>query len=211
MSTALSIEVSGINADQQQVLAEILADVKASVDRLARAARRWVELPERAREKIIEQSPASLREFWGRLERVGLGSLHPQLATVGGTAARLLGRLPLIEQERYLRELVPVVVSRGRGWDIRLIDVAELSDDQRKQVFKIAPAGAVEVRDAEMQKAWLADKAARRVLAEQTGATLKRVERAGWRVERGRVFVKEGLIVAGITRAQLERMIADLE
>ena len=41
---SLAIEVTGITGEQKHVLAEILADVKASVDRLARAARRWVGL-----------------------------------------------------------------------------------------------------------------------------------------------------------------------
>jgi hypothetical protein len=211
ITTMPAFEVTGLTAEQRTALDEILRDVQTSVDRLARAAKRWVELPPRAREKIIEQTNPSFREFWKRLESVGSGALHPQLATVGGTAARLLGRLPLEEQDRYLRELLPVVVTKGRGWDVRLVDVAELTEDQRKQVFKLASDGGVTVREVEAQKVWVADRIAKRLVEASGGEALTRVERAGWRVERGRVWVKPGLVEGGITRKQLERMLADLE
>jgi hypothetical protein len=204
-------EVTGLTAEQRTALDEILRDVQTSVDRLARAAKRWVELPPRAREKIIEQTNPSFCEFWKRLESVGSGVLHPQLATVGGTAARLLGRLPLEEQDRYLRELLPVVVTKGRGWDVRLVDVAELTEDQRKQVFKLASDGGVTVREVEAQKVWVADRIAKRLVEASGGEELTRVERSGWRVERGRVWVKPSLVEGGITRKQLERMLADLK
>ena len=211
MTTMPSIEVTGLTAEQRTALDEILRDVQSSVDRLARAAKRWVELSPKAREKIVEQTNPSFREFWMRLEAVGAGVLHPQLATVGGTAARLLGRLPLDEQDRYLRELLPVVIHKGRGWDIRLVDVAALSEEQRKQVFKLTSSGSVTVREVEAQKVWLADRAAKRLAETATGETVTRVERAGWVVEHGRVWVKPGLVETGISRKQLEKMLADLE
>lgn len=211
LTTMPSIEVTGLTADQRTALDEILRDVQSSVDRLARAAKRWVELSPKAREKIVEQTNPSFREFWKRLEAVGAGVLHPQLMAVGGTAARLLGRLALEDQDRYLRELMPVVVARGRGWDIRLVDVAALSEDQRKQVFKLASDGSVAVREPEAQKVWLADRAAKRLAESAGGETVTRVERAGWIVERGKVWVKPALVEGGISRKQLEKMLADLE
>ncbi len=213
MSTSLAAtnDVTGLSAEHRAALDEIMRDVQSSVERLARAARRWVELPEKVRARIVEQTNPSFREFWRRLEAVGLGTLHPQLATVGGSAARLLGKLPLEEQGRYLVERLPVVVPRGRGWDVRLVDVAELTEDQRKQVFKLTPSGVVTVRSEEAQKQWLADRAARRLVEAAAAESLKSVERAGWRVERGRIWVKEALVEGGITRKQLERMLADLE
>lgn len=211
MTMMPSIEVTGLTAEQRTALDEILRDVQSSVDRLARAAKRWVELSPKAREKIVEQTNPSFREFWMRLEAVGAGLLHPQLATVGGTAARLLGRLPLEEQDRYLRELLPVVIHKGRGWDIRLVDVSALSEEQRKQVFKLTSSGSVTVREVEAQKVWLADRAAKRLAESAAGETVTRVERAGWIVERGRVWVKPGLVESGISRKQLEKMLADLE
>ena len=210
LSTTIPTTVTGITREQQDILAEILSDVKQSIDRLARAARRWVELPPKAREKIVEQSPPSFREFWSRLQKVGEGELHPALATIGGTAARLLGKLPLPEQDRYLRELIPVVVHRGRGWDVRLIDVAEMSDEQRRQVFKVAPDGTVTIRDEEQQKAWLAERAAREMLASQAAERRTKIERNGWKVERGRVWIKPAALEAGLTKKQLLQILRDL-
>ena len=205
-----AFEITGLSGEHRAALDEILRDLQTSVDRLAKAARRWVELPEKVRARIVEQTNPSFREFWRRLEAVGSGALHPQLATVGGTAARLLGKLPLAEQGRYLSERIPVVVARGRGWDVRLVDVAEMSEDQRKQVFKLASDGSVTLRTEEGQKQWLAERAAKRLLERQAGEALKRVERAGWIVERGRVFPKPHLVEAGLTPAQLAKMLTDL-
>lgn len=211
MSQLTVPELHGLSAEQQVIVTEILKDIQTSVERLARAARRWVELPEKVRGKIVEQTAPSFREFWKRLEAVGLGSLHPQLATIGGRAARLLGKLPLDEQGKYLQERLPLVVARGRGWDLRLVDVAEMTNDQKTQVFKVGPDGAVTVRSEEAQKKWLADRAAKRLLEKAQGEALKKVERAGWKVEMGRVWVKPHLVEQGLTRAQVERMLKDLE
>ena len=210
ITTHMPVEVTGITADQQAVLAEILSDIKLSIDRLARAAKRWVELPEKARRRIIDQTNPSYRDFWAKLDRVGRGELHPQLATVGGTAARLLGKLSLPEQERYLRELVPVVVVKGRGWDVRQVDVAEMSEEQRKQVFKMSSDGVVTVREVEAQKVWLADKAAREIMISEAAESLRKVERQGWRVEKGRVWVKPAAVEAGLTKKQVQQMLKDL-
>ncbi len=218
MSTQLSKievpEVSGLTADQRGLLSEIMRDVQASVNRLEAAARKWMELPPGARKKIVEQTNASYRDFWSRLEKVGAGVLHPQLATVGGRAAQLLGKLPMEEQDRYLRDLIPVVV-KGKGpragWDVRNIDVADLSEEQRKQVFRVKNDGQVIVRDREMQEAYLADKMAREIVERTTVEHVNVVDRAGWVARDGRVFPKPDLVKGGITKKQLQKMIADLE
>lgn len=209
MTQAASL--TGISKEHLGILHEILADVKTSVERLAKAGKRWVELPEKVRLKIIEQTNPSFRDFWRKLERVGSGELHPELAAVGGRAASYLGRLPILDQERYLREMLPVVVAKGRGYDVRLVDVSALSEDQRKQVFKVQSSGAVSVREIEAQKVWLADRAAKLLLEKQAGESLRRVERAGWVVESGRVWLKPALVENGITRRHLEKMLADCQ
>lgn len=210
INTEITVEVSGISADQREQLAAILKDVRTSVDRLARAAKRWMDLPEKARTKIVEQTNPSFREFWRKLELVGEGTLHPQLATVGGSAARLLGKLPLEQQDHYLRNLVPVVVPAGKRWDVRLIDVAIMSEDQRKQVFKVTNAG-VEVRDEAQQKVWLSDRAARALIQEHALEAVKKVDRTGWKVERGRVWVKPQATENGLTKKQVLQILKDLE
>lgn len=210
ITTSIPVEVSGLSKGEQELLAEIMADIKRSLDGIRRAAVRWMEMTPKARERVVEQTRPSLREFWAKLERVGLGELHPQLATVSGVAARYLGKLGIEEQELYLREGIPVVVVRGRGHDTRLLDVVSMSEDQRRQVFKAAGAG-VAVRSVEEQKHWLADQAARRILKEEGRSALKKVDRVGWSVEKGRVWVKAARVETGLTRRDLETMLRDLE
>lgn len=210
LSTQLAVQVTGITRAEQEALADILGDVKGSMDRLMRAARKWVDLPEKTRGKIVEQTQAALRPFWARLERVGLGLLHPQLAGVGGRAEALLGRLPLADQERYLAEGMPVAVVRGRGYDQKLVDVSLLSEEQRNQVFKVATDGTVTVREFEAQKAWLADKAARALTLAAAADDLVKVERPRWKVEKGRVWLKGQAVEAGLTKKDLLAILKDM-
>lgn len=206
----MTVEVDGLSKNEQQVLLDILNDARLSAERLRLAAVKWMELPEGSRAKIVTGSPVSLRAFWARLTRVGMGSLHPQLSLVGGKAATLLGKLPLVEQERYLRDRMPLVVRKGRGFDVRLMDVAELSEEQRKQVFRVADDGSVVVRDEEEQKVYFSRKAAALLVQAAQLDGLKTVVRAGWKVERGRVWVREEKAAAGLTEKDLLMMMRDL-
>lgn len=207
----MTVDVDGLSTADRATLGEILNDARLSAQALARAAGKWVGMSEGARRKIVEGSSRSLRDFWGRLERVGAGRLHPQLVMIGGNAAVWLGKLPIEDQDRYLRDRIPVVVKKGRTWDTRLIDVAELNEEQRRQVFKEnEETKAVVVRDEEMQKSYLAARAAALLVLEETRQGLKRVERVGWKVERGRVFVADVKVEEGLTRANLLQMLRDL-
>lgn len=208
ITTTIPVEVTGLSKAEHEVLMAIMADIKRGLDATLRAARAWVELPEKARARIVEQTKPNMREFWAKLQRVGTGLLHPQLATMSGLAARYLGKLALEEQEKYLRDGIPVVTARTRG-DFRLLDVVSMSEDQRKQVFKVA--GKVAVRSVEEQRSWLADQAAKRLLKREAAAGLKKVDRVGWSVERGRVWVKSNRVEAGLTKRDLEVMLKDLE
>lgn len=208
ITTNIPVEVTGLSKTEHDVLVSIMADIKRGLDATLRAARAWVELPEGARKKIVEQTRPSMREFWQKLEQVGVGHLHPQLATVSGLAARYLGKLPLEQQEGYLRDGIPVASLRGK--DHRLVDVVTMSEDQRKQVFRRAGEG-IAVRTVDEQRAWLADQAAKRVLEKERLAGLKTVERVGWSVRAGRVFVKAARVESGLTRRDLETMLRDLE
>ena len=208
--TTITVEVEGLTKGERETLAEILNDARLSAERLARAGARWVEMSEVSRQKIVAQSNPSLRDFWARLERVGHGMLHPQLVMIGGRAASYLGKLPLEEQDRYLRERVPVVVRRGKGWDVKLVDVAEMSEDQRRQVFKVADDGSVAVRDEEGQKGYFANRAAQLMVEKSRLDGMKKVERIGWSVESGKVFVKKDKADTGLTRRDLLTMLRDL-
>lgn len=206
----ITLEVDGISRADREVLEDILNDARISVERLGKAAAKWVGLTEATRAKIIEQSNPSLREFWARLTRVGDGLLHPQLVMIGGRAAATLGKLPLEDQERYLRERVPVLVRRGRGFDMRLVDVAEMTEEQRRQVFKVSDSGVVTVRDEEAQKNYFANRAAQIMVERERAEALKKVERVGWRVEFGKVWVKPDKVESGLTRRDLLTMLRDL-
>lgn len=208
--TTLTVEVEGISKREREVLEEILNDARLSAERLALAARKWVGLSEETRAAIVAQTNPSLRDFWAKLTRVGDGLLHPQLVMIGGKAASYLGKLPINEQDRYLRERVPVVVRRGRGFDVKLVDVAEMSEDQRRQVFKVSDSGEVAVRDEEAQKSYFANRAAQLVVEQARLDGMKKVERVGWRVEGGRVWVKEEKVEGGLTRRDLVTMLRDL-
>ncbi len=208
--TTLEVEIEGITKAERELLADILNDARLSAERLAKAAAKWVSLSVESREKVAAQSNPSLREFWARLTKVGEGLLHPQLVMIGGRAATCLGKLPLEDQERYLRERLPVVVRRGRGFDTRLVDVAEMTEDQRRQVFKVADSGAVTVRDDEAQKAYFANRAAQMLVEQERQDGMKKVERVGWRVEGGKVWLKEEKVESGITRRDLLTMLRDL-
>ena len=211
ITTTIPVEVTGLSKAEQDVLLDIMTDVKRSLDGIRRAAARWVELPEKARAKIVEQTRPSLRDFWAKLERVGAGALHPQLATVSGLAARYLGKLGIEEQERFLRDGIPVVeVKRGRNYDTRLLDVVLMSEEQRKQVFRVAGQGCA-VGTEEEQKVWLADQAAKRLLRQEAADRLKKVDRVGWSVAGGKVFVKPARVEAGLTLRDLETMLKDLK
>ncbi len=210
ITTHIPVEVSGLSAPEQQLLSDIMSDVKRGVDAIRRAAGRWMELSEKARGRIVEQTRPSLRDFWGRLEAVGTGALHPQLATVSSLAGRYLGKLGLEEQELYLREGIEVVTVAGRRHDVRRVDVVLMSEEQRKLVFRTAGNGTVSVRTVEEQKALLADQAAKRVLAAEAAAGLKSVDRVGWAVTGGRVFVKPERVKLGLTKKDLQTMLGDL-
>lgn len=208
--TTIEVEIEGISKAEREMLADILNDARLSAERLAKAASKWVSLSVESREKIAAQSNPSLRDFWERLTKVGEGLLHPQLVMIGGKAAACLGKLPLDDQERYLRERLPVVVRRGRGFDVRLVDVAEMTEDQRRQVFKVADSGAVTVRDEEAQKSYFANRAAQLLVEQERQDGMKRVERVGWSVEGGKVWVKPDKVESGITRRDLLTMLRDL-
>ena len=211
ITTTIPVEVTGLSKAEHDVLDAIMLHIKTSLDGIRRAARLWADLSAKAKTRIVEQTRPNLRDFWVKLEAVGSGALHPQLATVSGLAARFLGKLPLEQQERYLRDGMEVVEVKGRKHDVRLVDVVDLDEFQRRLVFKIGKDGAVSVRTIEEQKTLLADQAAKRLLQEEAKSGLKRVERVGWTIEKGRVWLKPNRVESGLTKRDLETMLRDLE
>lgn len=215
MKLALSLvpeEVRGLSQDDRAILAEILNDLAKAVEGIRRAALKWVALSGAARRRILAETPPTWRFYLQKLQRVGEGTLHPQLYHAAGLAARYLGRLPLPEQERYLRERIPVVTLDGRGrTDERLMDVEEMDDGERQQVFKTA-GDTVVVRTPEEQRAWLEERARRKAEAEARHiGDVDVVRRPGrWRVERGHIYVEPEKAKSGLTLRDVRTMLKDL-
>lgn len=210
---APELELKGLSQDERATVSEIFADLGGAAERIKRAGTKWVALPDRTRAKVLEGVPPTWQTFLKRLQRVGEGTLHPMLYASVGKAATYLGKLPLPEQDRYLRELIPVAIRVGASrWDSRAVDVEAMSEDQRRQVFKEVD-GTVFVRTLEEQQAYIADQERRKQRAEEAqSGDLKVVNRPGrWRVEKGRIYVDKIKLTEGITKADLKLMAKDME
>lgn len=198
-----------LSRTEQESLDDILKDLKGAYTRIAAAGKKWVAMDEDLRRRVINATPAGMRDLWDRLERVGLGTLHPQLATAQGVAARYLGRLPLADQEHYLRERIPTVILADGKRDVLNIDVAAMSTEQRKQVF-VAAGNAVRVRSLAEQRAYLADVEQRKTRKAEKSEML-RIDRPGrWEARDGKVFPAPEKMETGLTRRDLLEMLKDL-
>lgn len=208
--------LESLTAREQELIDDILRDLKSSFDRFAAAGRKWVGLDEKLKGKIVAATPPAQRDIWDRLERVGLGTLHPQLVPVRGLAARYLGRLPIADQGRYLAERIPVAITIDGKPDVLAIDVSAMTARQRMQVFHVGTGGALRVREIAEQRAWLADR--ERVEREKERAATERarlrgreIHRAGkWDVRSGKVFFDPEYAKAGLSRKDVKQLLKDL-
>jgi len=73
-----------------------------------------------------------------------------------------------------------------------------------------ASNSAVTVRDEEAQKSYFSNRAAQLLVEQERQDGMKKVERVGWKVEGGKVWVKEDKVESGITRRDLLTMLRDL-
>ena len=96
LTTTPSLEINRIAKSDRASVEAILRDLKGAHDAISRAGRKWVNLDGKLRRTVIEASPPALKTVWNRLDKVGLGSLHPQLVTATGLAARYLAKLPIV-------------------------------------------------------------------------------------------------------------------
>ena len=208
----ITLDLRGVSQEDLATVSEILREIKGATERVVKAARRWVEMPEEVRERVVRGSPATLRDVWHRLERIGMGQMHPLLWGSYGHNANLLARLPLQDQERYLAEKIPVAVvsSNGRP-DIQRIALEDLGATLRLQVFKSA-GRTVQVRTVAEQRAWLAEQQRRRELEEERDTGITRIDRPGrWKVEKNRVWVDPAKLETGLTLKDLAQMMRDLK
>ena len=207
----ISLDLRGVSRADTEVVAEILRDLKSASDRVVKAARKWVELPEETRTAVVEGSPRTLRDVWARLDRIGTGAMHPLLWSMHGHAANLLAKLPMDQQEKFLAEKVPVaVVSASGRADIHRIAIEDMGAETRLQVFAVR-GNQVTVRTVAEQRAWLVEKSRKEALAAERESQVTRIERPGrWVVEKGRVFPDAARVESGFTLADVLKMVKDL-
>ena len=209
--------LESLTSHERDTLDDILRDLKSSFDRFAAAGRKWVGLDETLKAKIVAATPPAQRDIWDRLERVGLGTLHPQLVPARGLAARYLGRLPIAEQGRYLAERIPVAVTVEGKADVLRIDVSEMTAAQRMQVFHVGGGGSMRVREIAEQRAWLADRERverekERAAAARARARVREIHRKGkWDVREGKVFFDPAFAKAGLSVREVRLLLRDLE
>lgn len=208
----VTFNLTGITKVDREAFEALLLDLKAGMDRIAKAARRWVEFSDEVRAKLREAAPPAFGDMWDRLERIGNGSLSPMLYALHGRGAKLLAKMPVPEQERWLSDRVPVLVMKGgnRPDELR-VAVEHLSAEQQLQVFKVDASG-VRIRSIAEQRAWMESQKVKREERAARGTGITKIDRPGrWRVEKGRVFVHPDKLAAGLTKSEVSQMLRDLQ
>jgi hypothetical protein len=206
----LSLDLRGLSNEDKATVTSIFDDLQSAGDKIKRAGQRWSRLDDAVRAQVIEGVPMHYREFLHRLQRIGEGSLHPQLYAAPGRAAATLGRLPMEAQERFLSERIPVAVVKGGSADVLKMDVLAMDDRTRRQVFK-RTGDMLEIRSVTEQRAWIAAENAKATAKRLTDTRL-RITRAGrWFVEKGRAYIDKDKAKTGLTRADCIQLMKDLE
>jgi hypothetical protein len=133
----------------------------------------WVEAGKIIAE-LVDSDPLVLEEMsrkkdiplgvLERFEQIGRKQLHPQLLCYDAPGFRKMTKLPYLVQERYLSEPVSLLIKTETGWESLRVDVKNLTQDQADQVFT-----RYGVRDAAAQRAFIEDRAAKRVAPPANG------------------------------------------
>ncbi|MDB6137191.1 MAG: hypothetical protein JWO94_263 [Verrucomicrobiaceae bacterium] len=210
-SPMLTIDYRGIPTDERAVLSSIFEDIAGAAAQIQRAAGRWVRLSEETRAKVLKVVPGYAAQFLERLQRVGEGSLHPQLYAVNGHAANALGKLPMELQEKFLSERIPVAITKDGAADILRMDIAAMSAEQYRQVFARKKEGVFVMRTVPEQRAWLKQQASQ-ASAKRLTEGAKVITRIGrWVVKGGRAYVEPAKVKTGLTRADVVQLIKDMQ
>ena len=217
MNTALELgpvtfDLRSLSKEHVETISEIMRHIKGASDQIVRAARKWVELPDDVRDKVIEGTPGTLRSIWDRLDKIGRGTLSPMLYASYGHNHNVLARLPLPEQEKYLTEKISVaIVNNGRN-DIQRIDIDDLGPALRLQVFQIDRTGKASVRSVAQQRAWLVEQERKKHARAKLDAGITKIDRPGrWRIEKNRAFIDPSKLAAGLTLTEILQIAKDLK
>ncbi len=121
-------------------------------DKINQACKVYVEAidsnPE-LKSNFIKAYPDIPAGVWARYELVGRGGLDYRLLWIGGPGPRMLKKMPISDQKKYIEKPVDLLLSNG---DKIKVDIRKLRPKQAKQVF-----ADDHVRDAAEQRAWIED------------------------------------------------------
>ena len=148
-------------------------------------------------DRVCEICPDINEETVNRFVLMGLKKLHPQLCLSETPGVRRLRRLPYSLQEKHVKDPVDLVVKNDDGKvEILKVDVRNLTVDQSAQVFSVEG-----VRSHAEQRAWIEDKATKRVVPPVNGDLPYRIT--------GRELVI--LNPCRLPRRDVARILADME
>lgn len=108
-------------------------------------------------DRVCDLCPDITPEFVHRMELIGRKKLSVKLVFSEAPGIRRLRKLPLMLQEKYAVEPVPVLVNASaNGWEMLQMDIRNLSPDQARQAI-----GEDRIRSEGEQRAFIEDRALR--------------------------------------------------
>lgn len=202
------VDLSQIKEEDRKDVESIMADINGAYDRIRRAGKRYITLGDDTKERLRELTPPSMVSIWDRLEQVGVGLLHPQLVIAEGTGAKYLAKLPIDQQEHYLKNRFEIAIP---GNDSLMVDVEEMSLDQRRQVFAVS-GESIKVRSLSEQRAWLADQKKKHDIEEERRSKQTKINRPGlWEIKNRKAYIDPDKAESGLTAKEVERIRKDLK
>lgn len=188
---------------QAMMIDEFLQNFRKGVESWVKAGEVLLKLVDddpHVYDAILKKEPLLNARILSRMEDMGRRTLHPMLALGGSAGCRALAKLPMSQQERYLKESVPLVVHTPKGdTDVLLVKVQDLTPEQVKQVFD-----RDRIRTQGEQKAQLMQD-----VMHKTSKTSKqpKIVEMPWKIVGGKVEFLQGV---RLTAAELATILAQL-
>lgn len=87
------------------------------------------------RRRLLDEYSFLSPSILSKLEEVGRGNLLPELLMSDSYQFRKARELPVSEQRKAVDGCIPMVITKGDGFDVLEVDFKGLSSDQAQQVF----------------------------------------------------------------------------
>ena len=176
----------------------LIRQIGAGLEAAGKMLVEMLALDPQAKKKIRDRFPEISNSMLNQLEAVGRGQMHPRLALTANPGFQRLRGLPYSDQERLLSEPVELLVEHEGEIDVLLVQVADLTPDQARQVFAQDC-----VRSQGAQRAWLEDQR-EKALVSKRAVTISEP----YQIHRnGTVEFKAGTV---LTRRDLAEVLAKL-